>query len=104
MTKRTLMVTLFVLLCARGIVSYARGDINEDLYSAVNKNDVQAVKDLLSKGANPNAKCKNWAGKQDFTPLYAAAESGYAEIIKILLDAGGDVNAKCPMDKTPLMV
>ena len=30
-------------------------DINDDLYSAVNSNNVQAVKDLLAKGADPKA-------------------------------------------------
>lgn len=103
MTKRTLIVALAGLLCARAAALYARPDINDDLYSAVNKNDLQAVKNLLAQGADPNARCMNWAGKRDFTPLYAAAESGYTEIVQVLLDAGGDVNAKCPMGQTPLM-
>ena len=101
--KRMFAYFCFAVLFFSITAANAMADINDDLYSAVNSNNVQAVKDLLANGANPNARCKNWAGKRDFTPLYAAAEEGNAEIVKLLLDKGGDVNAKCPMGITPLM-
>ena len=101
--KRMFACFCFAVLFFSITAVSAMADINDDLYSAVNSNNVQAVKDLLANGANPNARCKNWAGKRDFTPLYAAAEEGNAEIVLLLLDKGGDVNAKCPMGMTPLM-
>ncbi len=102
-TKRMFVCSFFAVLFFAVTAVNVLADINDDLYSAVNRNDVGAVKNLLAMGADPNARCENWAGKRDFTPLYAAAEEGNVEIVKLLLDKGGDVNAKCPMDITPLM-
>ncbi|HUN56218.1 MAG TPA: ankyrin repeat domain-containing protein [Smithella sp.] len=101
--RRIFVYSFFVMLFLAVTAMNVLADINQDLYSAVNRGDTQAVKNLLQNGANPNARCKNWAGKQDFTPVYAAAESGSAEILGLLIDKGGDVNVHCPMGMTPLM-
>ena len=63
--------------------------LNEQLWDATRRGDAAAVKDLIAKGADVNAK---W--RYDQTPLFKAAERGNTEIVKILLDAGADVNVR----------
>ncbi len=58
------------------------------LYNAVLDNDVATLKDVLSKGADPNA--TNMFGMY---ALNTAANDGKAEIVKILLDNGADINS-----------
>ncbi len=73
---------LITVLTLYAVIGYA-SDANEDLLAAVRKQDVPAVKALLDKGANVNAKSPYGA-----TPLFFAADRGNLEIIKILLDRG----------------
>jgi Ankyrin repeats (3 copies)/Domain of unknown function (DUF3471) len=65
------------------------GDINEELLAAARKSDVEAVKALLAKGADVNAKTAYGA-----TALSYAADKGHVEVVKVLLDRGADVNVK----------
>jgi ankyrin repeat protein len=60
---------------------------NHDLFSAVQSGFFEAVKDALSRGANPNAEDEDM-----FTPLYYAAMYGYTEIAAYLLDKGAYVD------------
>lgn len=62
-------------------------NLNEDLIVAARKSDVAAVKTLLAKGADVNAKTEYGA-----TPLFYACDRGNAEIVKILIAHGADVN------------
>jgi hypothetical protein len=62
-------------------------NINEELIFAARKSNVEAVKTLLAKGADVNAKTEYGA-----TPLFFACDRGNVEIVKLLLDAGADVN------------
>jgi hypothetical protein len=77
-----LVLTLFTL------IGYA-ADTSQDLLAAVRKGDVPAVKALLDKGANVNAKSPYGA-----TPLFFAADRGNVEMVKLLLDRGADVDVK----------
>jgi len=61
--------------------------LNEELLSAAKKGDAAAVKSLLAKGADVNAKTR-----YNQTPLMFAAEKGHLEIVKALIEAGADVN------------
>jgi len=61
--------------------------LNEPLLSAAKRGDAAAVKSLLSKGADVNAKTR-----YNQTPLMFAAQQGHIEVVKILLEAGADVN------------
>ncbi|HEX8738383.1 MAG TPA: ankyrin repeat domain-containing protein [Pyrinomonadaceae bacterium] len=70
------------------------------LLSAVSSEDFDEVKDLIAKGANVNAKDKNYG---DSTALHAAVETGNAEIVKYLLDMGAKINARDKKRRTPLM-
>jgi len=62
--------------------------LNEELLNAAKKDDAAAVKSLLAKGADVNAKTR-----YNQTPLMFAAERGSLEIVKVLIEAGADVNA-----------
>jgi ankyrin repeat protein len=67
----------------------AQQDQNEEFLTAARKGDVAAVKALLAKGVNVNAKTRYGA-----TALSYACDRGNVEMVKLLLDSGADVNAK----------
>lgn len=64
-------------------------ELNDQLYEAVRKGDVAAVKSALDRGADVNAKFRYGT-----TALFKACERGNAEITKILLDRGADTKVK----------
>ncbi|HEY3519102.1 MAG TPA: ankyrin repeat domain-containing protein, partial [Gammaproteobacteria bacterium] len=68
------------------------------LHWAAYRNDLDAVKRLLSEGADPNA-----ANRFGVTPLHEAATVGNAAMLEALLDAGGDANAAFGEGETVLM-
>jgi ankyrin repeat protein len=68
------------------------------LHWAAYNNDLDAVKRLLSEGADPNA-----VNRFGVTPLHEAATVGNAEMLKALLDAGADANAAFGEGETVLM-
>jgi hypothetical protein len=74
-------------------------DIDEELIKAVRSRDIKRVKELLEKGANPNAKDKN-----ELTPLHHVAEVGSLDIAMLLINKGANVNAKSFTGHTPLHV
>lgn len=80
---------LLILLLAFMTTSAAAQNLNEELLAAARKSDAAAVKALLAKGAEVNAKSPYGA-----TPLFFACDRGSAEVVKILLDAGADVTIK----------
>jgi len=59
------------------------------LLRACEKGDVSAVKELLEKGVNVNARDKD--GRQ---PVIEAAYWQHADVVRLLIDKGADVNAK----------
>ena len=62
----------------------------DDMCSAVRRGDIEAVKGLLTKGADPNT------GDDQFgvSPLSWAALLGKTEIAELLIQKGADVNAR----------
>ena len=99
----------------------------ESLHEAVKKRDAFAVRCLLLRGADVNAKNKQGqtplhrarradvaklliarradVHAKDFrgmTPLHWAAFYGHTEVARLLIDRGADVNAKNKYGKTPL--
>ena len=62
------------------------------LLTAVAANRPADVRNLLSRGANPNAIVVRRDGGD--TPLAIAAREGYTEVTQILLAAGGNVNGR----------
>jgi ankyrin repeat protein len=77
-------------------ISFARGrndkaliemfDQVNQLLAASAKGDVNAVKELLDKGASVNAR-----GDKNRTALMEAAYGGHTEVVRLLLDKGADV-------------
>ncbi len=70
------------------------------LSRAVADEDIDAVRELISKGENVNAKEESYS---KITPLFVAVEQGNIEIVQMLLDAGAKVNARDKEKQTPLM-
>ena len=75
----------------------------DELFMAVDANDVEKVRQLLVAGTDPNAHTLN----VDQTPLHIAANGrgdGHVEIIRLLLAAGAKVDAASEDGHTPLSV
>jgi len=78
-------VWLFILgLCSAVVFAQS---VNEDLLDAAKRGDSAAVKSLLAKGADVNARTR-----YNQTPLMLAADKGHTEIVKLLVEANADVN------------
>lgn len=75
-------------------------DYSTPLARAVYHEDIDEVRDLLIKGANPNGKEKEY---DKITPLFIAVEDGSLEIAELLLNFGAKVNARDGSKQTPLM-
>ena len=96
MKRRVTIVVLMVLFALYGL---AQAGLNEDLFAAVKKGNLQEVQRLVSAGAD--VKVKDNVGN---TPLHwtAGLGMGYADVAKFLLSKGATVNAKNDADRTPL--
>ncbi len=68
-----------------------------DLHDAAYYGDLERVKELLKKGADPNI--KNYEG---WTPLHIAASKGHVDIARLLLEHGADPDAEDNYGFTPL--
>jgi ankyrin repeat protein len=68
-----------------------------DLHDAVLNGDVKRVKEMLEKGADPNAR-----DEYDNTLLHLAASWGHVGIVKLLLGHGANLNAQNKYGRTPL--
>jgi ankyrin repeat protein len=93
MKIHSILILLLFQLIHLGV--YAQ-NLNEELIVATRKSNVEAVKSLLAKGADVNAKTEYGA-----TPLFFACDRGNVEVVKLLLDAGADVNITDRFYKSP---
>ena len=85
------------LLLAPAPVSAA---VDAPLADAAMRQDVDAVRGLIARGADPDA-----AHGDGMTALHWAAEHGDLEIVELLVDAGADVEARTRLGShTPLHV
>ena len=82
----SVLVPLLILAVA-GAVCFA--DVNDDMFMAAQRGDVEKVRLLLEKGADINYKDKIVLGH---TPMTIAAAWGHTEVVKLLLDHGASVN------------
>jgi len=88
-----------VLLLSSAIVSSACLGMDlqdEELFTAVNNDNVERAKELLDAGANVNA--RDW---RYFTPLHCAAERGNVAIAQLLLEEGADAASRNGTGQTP---
>lgn len=91
----SMTVASFALMGVVASVEY-----EQPLLNAVSNEDFEQVKDLIAKGANVNAKDKNYG---EATALHVAVDGGNMEIVKYLLDMGAKINARDQQRRTPLM-
>jgi hypothetical protein len=77
----------------------AQKKTDDALLQAVRTENVEAMRALIERGANVNA--KDIGGN---TPLHSAAENWAVECLKVLLSSGADINARNNLGETPLMV
>jgi ankyrin repeat protein len=73
------------------------GPLDQELSDAAFICDVPRVRDLLRRGADPDA--RNDEGRP---PLVSAILGGSVPLLELLLDSGADVDAPDPMGSTPL--
>lgn len=92
-----LLCTLSGALCC-GVSAQSKA-ANEALFSAIRDADLKAVRALLSKGADTNAK-----DEDGLTPLMFAAMYAGADCMETLLAKGADPNAQSNTDVTALML
>jgi outer membrane protein assembly factor BamB len=84
------MNTFGGLLCfAFSLAAERGGDMSEQLWEAARKGDAAAVKALLDKGANVNAKAR-----YDATALHFAADKGHLEVVELLIRHKASLNAR----------
>ena len=95
--KSKMLMTLMLFIALWVTVSSAAE--NEDLYDAAGRGDLSAVKFLIAKGADVNAKAL--IGE---TALMMASGKGHKEVVELLLAKGADVNAKRTDGATALMM
>jgi|GEM_PF-2312432 len=74
-------------------------NVDPELHIAAYEGDVERVKKLLKKGADPNAR-----NVVSWTPLHVAASKNHIEITKLLLEHGADPNVQEEHGRTPLHV
>ena len=70
-----------------------------ELIEAIEKGNIEAVKQHLAADADVNAK-----DEEGLTPLHLAASWGHKEVAELLIANGADVNAKDNQGRTPLDV
>jgi ankyrin repeat protein len=76
-------------VCGDRIVSY--------LIKAIEKNDIEAVKVFIKKGADVNSPSESGE-----TPLHWAITTGRRDLIELLIEKGANVNARNNRGSTPL--
>ncbi len=86
MPSRAAGLLIFTLLVA---LPAGAADRAEELWSAARRGDAAAVKALLDRGADVNAK-----SAYGTTALFVAADRGHVEVVRVLLRHKADVNAK----------
>jgi ankyrin repeat protein len=76
-------------VCGERMVSY--------LIKAIERNDIEAVKTFIKKGADVNS--PNESGE---TPLHWAITTGRLDLIELLIEKGAIINARNNKGSTPL--
>jgi len=86
-------ITLFIILLP---LTISAQDLNDELWAAARKGDAAAVKALLAKGAEVNAKLRYGT-----TALSYAADRGHLEVVKVLVEHGAELNIKDTFYNSP---
>jgi ankyrin repeat protein len=101
MMKLPRYLFLILLTLSASIVGVGQGPASDAaLRKAAQDGDMTAVKDLLAKGANVNAR----DDKGQTALLWVAPARDNPEMAQLLIDKGADVNAKDNEGETALMI
>jgi hypothetical protein len=76
--------------------SSTSADLNKELVETVRSGNTEKIKELLERGADPNAK-----DDVGWTPLHHAAYRGHTHIVELLIKKGADSSIKNKDGKTP---
>ena len=88
---------LFTTIAAVVLVGCGPQPPDISIHDAVEKGNIEVVKQHLAAGTDVNAK-----NKDGTTPLHKAALKGHKEVAELLIAKGADVNAMDESDVTPL--
>lgn len=75
------LIIFFILIC----ISFLEIAIAGPLHNAIEKGDINKVKELITKGADVNEKDLD-------TPLELASYYGHADIVRLLVSNGANLN------------
>ena len=92
------LAALIVMSVKPSVPATPKATAADDLFKAVESNQLEAVQELLQRGADVNARAEKGA-----TPLMQAAVYAAPEVMRALLDKGADVNAADQAGSTALM-
>lgn len=84
-----LLLLTTILFAFTALAQNSKQELNDQMWEAVRQGDAAAVKSLLDKGADVNARFRYGS-----TALFKAAERGNADIVKLLLERGADATVK----------
>jgi len=70
--------------------------LNKELVETVRSGNTEKVRELLERGADPNAK-----DDDGWTPLHYATYRGHTHIVELLIEMGADPNIRNKDGKTP---
>lgn len=87
--QRIILLLIILMFPLATSAQDAKQALNDQLWEAARKGDAAAVKALLDKGADVNAKFRYGA-----TALSYASDKGHVEVVNVLLERGADVNVK----------
>lgn len=87
-------MSLLLFSCSKGP---DKKQLNALLFSAVSQENDRALRDLLNKGADVNARDEHGC-----TPLSIAAMKGNLSTVRLLLERGADANVPCDHGPNPL--
>lgn len=76
-----------------------RSRANKALLTAIEQNDIEAIKQALENGANGEI-----PDRSGFTPLHRAVQNGNLELVQLLLNAGAPVDALNKAGQPPLLI
>ena len=88
---------LILSLCLVFVSVASAGELEDKLMNEAINGHADAVRALIEKGANINAK-----DSDGWTPLMQAAYYGYANVVQVLIERGADVNARDRSGETAL--
>lgn len=87
---------------AFGLVLVAPGALAAPIHDAIQKNDTQEVRRLLSQGVDLRAEDRDEFGDPALHVAPSRRRPGGAEVAGLLLDRGADLNARSELGATPL--